>query len=56
MPPGTADILFKFIPPETLERFGGPERFARVVDASIDRLATVVKDPARLPELLFGKA
>jgi L-seryl-tRNA(Ser) seleniumtransferase len=56
MPPGTADILFKFIPPETLERFGGPERFARAVDTSIDRLATVVKDPARLPELLFGKA
>ncbi|HEY2940808.1 MAG TPA: hypothetical protein VGN09_00105 [Vicinamibacteria bacterium] len=56
MPPGTADILFKFIPPETLERFGGPERFARAVDASLDRLATFVKNPGRLPELLFGKA
>ncbi len=52
----TADILFKFIPPETLERFGGPERFARAVDASLDRLATFVKNPGRLPELLFGKA
>ena len=56
MPPGTADILFKFIPPETLERFGGPERFARAVDASLAQLATFVKNPGRLPELLFGKA
>lgn len=32
------------------------ERFARAVDASLDRLATVVKNPGRLPELLFGKA
>lgn len=56
MPPGTADILFKFIPPETLERFGGPERFARAVDASLDRLATFVKNPERLPGLLFGTA
>src|SRR3989454_9368313 len=26
MPPGGADILFKFIPPETLARFGGPRK------------------------------
>jgi len=32
------------------------ERFARAVDASLDRLVTVVKNPGRLPELLFGKA
>jgi L-seryl-tRNA(Ser) seleniumtransferase len=56
MPPGTADILFKFIPPETLERFGGPERFARAVNAALDRLATFVKNPERLPGLLFGAA
>ena len=56
MPPGTADILFKFIPPETLERFGGPARFAHAVDASIGRLAEHVKNPERLPGLLFGAA
>jgi hypothetical protein len=39
-----------------LERFGGPERFARAVDALLDRLATFVKNPGRLPEFLFGKA
>jgi L-seryl-tRNA(Ser) seleniumtransferase len=56
MPPGTADILFKFVPPETLERFGGPEKFANAVDASITKLATFVKNPERLPALLFGEA
>jgi len=49
-------VLFKFIPPETLERFGRPERVGRAIDASLDRLATFVKNPGRLPELLFGKA
>ena len=44
------------LPLEILERFGGPERFARAVDASLDRLATFVKNPGRLPEFLFGKA
>ena len=28
LPPGTSALLLKFLPPETLERFGGPERFA----------------------------
>ena len=35
MPPGTADILFKFVRPETLERFGGPEKFAQAVDSAV---------------------
>ncbi len=56
MPPGTANILFKFIPPETLERLGGPARFAKNVDAAIDGLASYLKTPARIPSLLFGSA
>ena len=56
MPPGTANILFKFVPPETLERFGGLEKFAQAVDASITKLATFVKNPERIPALLFGEA
>jgi L-seryl-tRNA(Ser) seleniumtransferase len=56
MPPGTADILFKFMPPETLERFGGPEKFAKAVDATITKLAAFVKNPERIPPLLFGEA
>lgn len=53
---GTANILFKFVPPETLERFGGPEKFGKAVDATIDTLATYVKNPTRIPGLLFGEA
>lgn len=56
LPPGTADILFKFVPPDTLERFGGPEKFAKAVDASITKLAALVRSPERIPALLFGEA
>lgn len=56
MPPGTANVLFKFVPPETLERFGGPERFAQAVDATITKLGTYVRNPERIPALLFGGA
>jgi L-seryl-tRNA(Ser) seleniumtransferase len=42
IPPGTSALLLKFIPPETLERFGGAGRFAEAVGASLDELARVV--------------
>jgi L-seryl-tRNA(Ser) seleniumtransferase len=44
LPPGTSALLLKFIPPETLERFGGAERFAEAVDASLDQLAALTSD------------
>lgn len=53
LPPGTASILIKFIPPETLNRFGGPERLAAAIDASLDRVATVIGNRAELERLLF---
>jgi L-seryl-tRNA(Ser) seleniumtransferase len=56
MPPGTANILFKFVRPETLERFGGPEKFAQAVDAAVTRLGTLLREPARISSLLFGNA
>jgi L-seryl-tRNA(Ser) seleniumtransferase len=34
VPPGTADLLIKFVPPETLERFGGAGRYAEAVNDS----------------------
>src|SRR6476659_3605471 len=37
VPPGTADLLIKFVPPETLERFGGARRYARAIDDSLTR-------------------
>src|SRR5258705_232842 len=54
MPPGGADILFKFIPPETLARFGGPGKFAAAVDASLTTLGSLLKDPAQIRALLLG--
>jgi L-seryl-tRNA(Ser) seleniumtransferase len=56
MPPGTANILFKFVPPETLERFGGPEKFAQAVDSALTRLGTLLREPDRIKALLFGDA
>ena len=54
LPPGTSALLIKFIPPETLSRFGGAERFTEVIDRSIDRLAEVIGDQAAFHRLLFG--
>jgi L-seryl-tRNA(Ser) seleniumtransferase len=52
LPPGTSALLHKFLPPETLERFGGPERFATAVDESLDALAGLVGDRESLVALL----
>ena len=54
LPPGTSAMLIKFIPPETLKRFGGAEKFAEAVDKSLDRLADIIGDEAEFRELLFG--
>jgi L-seryl-tRNA(Ser) seleniumtransferase len=54
LPPGGGDILFKFIPPETLERFGGARRFAEAVDRSLTRLGTLLREPEQIRRLLLG--
>jgi L-seryl-tRNA(Ser) seleniumtransferase len=51
IPPGTSALLLKFIPPETLVRFGGAGRFAEAVDASLDELARIVDAGALAPLL-----
>ncbi len=56
MPPGTSSLLVKFIPPETLERFGGADAFAKAVDSSVDRLAALLHDRGELSTLLLGHA
>jgi L-seryl-tRNA(Ser) seleniumtransferase len=56
LPPGTSALLLKFLPPETLERFGGPERFAVAVDESLDSLAALVADRESLAGLLGLRA
>jgi L-seryl-tRNA(Ser) seleniumtransferase len=55
MPPGTSSLLVKFVPPETLERFGGAEALAKAVDSSVDRLAALLREPAALRALLVGE-
>jgi L-seryl-tRNA(Ser) seleniumtransferase len=52
LPPGTSALLLKFVPPETLERFGGPERFAAAVDGALDELAGLLAMPQELRTLL----
>ncbi|MBI4637258.1 MAG: hypothetical protein HY727_12990 [Candidatus Rokubacteria bacterium] len=56
LPPGGGDILFKFIPPETLDRFGGPQKFADAVDASLTKLGGLLREPAKIRALLLGEA
>jgi L-seryl-tRNA(Ser) seleniumtransferase len=53
LPPGTAALLLKFIPPETLGRFGGANAFASAVDSSLDELARLIASPALVRELLL---
>jgi L-seryl-tRNA(Ser) seleniumtransferase len=55
LPPGGGDILFKFIPPAILARFGGAEKFAAAVDASLTTLGRMLADPERIRALLFGE-
>ena len=54
VPPGGADLLIKFLPPETLARFGGAKKFAQALDASLSKLGTMLRKPESLRELLFG--
>jgi len=56
MPPGTANILFKFVRPETLEWFGGPDKVAHAVDSALTRLGRLLREPERIKHLLFGDA
>jgi L-seryl-tRNA(Ser) seleniumtransferase len=55
MPPGTSALLVKFIPPETLERFGGAMTLAKAVADSVDRLADILRQKDDLTALLFGE-
>ncbi len=54
IPPGTAALMIKFLPPETLARFGGPQKFADAIDTSITELAGIIADPTAMRHLLLG--
>jgi len=55
VPPGGANLLLKFISPETLERFGGPETFAKALDSSLSKLGSLLREPEKLRALLLGE-
>ncbi len=54
LPPGTSAMLFKFMPSETVQRLGGPEKFAEAVDACLTALARMIGRPDELRDLLLG--
>jgi L-seryl-tRNA(Ser) seleniumtransferase len=54
VPPGTADLLIKFVPPETLERFGGARKYTEAVNDSLTRLGELLRDTESIRELLLG--
>jgi L-seryl-tRNA(Ser) seleniumtransferase len=56
MPPGTSAILVKFVPPETLARFGGAGALARAVDDALTGLGAVVGSADAVRTLLYGGA
>jgi L-seryl-tRNA(Ser) seleniumtransferase len=56
LPPGTSALMIKFIPPETLARFGGAPIYARAIDESLTKLAEILGDTVKVRRLLFGDA
>jgi L-seryl-tRNA(Ser) seleniumtransferase len=56
MPPGTSALMFKFIPPETLARFGGAGRLAEAIDRSMTVLADTFREQGALGRLLLRES
>jgi L-seryl-tRNA(Ser) seleniumtransferase len=54
LPPGTSALMFKFIAPEVLKRFGGAQAYAQAIDACLDTLAGLLADPQQIRHLLLG--
>jgi len=56
LPPGTSSLMFKFVPPEELARFGGADAYAAAIDDAIDGLAATLGRPEEIRELLLRPA
>jgi L-seryl-tRNA(Ser) seleniumtransferase len=54
VPPGGADLLIKFVPPETLKKFGGPKKYAEAVNNSLTKVGRMLQDPESIRRLLLG--
>lgn len=55
LPPGTSALMLKFIPPESLERFGGADAYAAAIDDCLSTLAGMLADPEEIRRLLLGR-
>ena len=42
LPPGTAALMIKFVPPEVVERFGGPDTIAEAIENSLSEWGDVI--------------
>lgn len=56
VPPGTPDLLLKFVPPETIVSLGGADSLAAAIAGSVERTLDVLGSGERIRELLYGRA
>jgi len=56
LPPGTSALMIKFIPPETLARFGGARAYAEAIGGGLSNLAQILNESQKVSRLLFGDA
>ena len=56
VPPGTPDLLLKFVPPETLASLGGADALAAAIAESFERACAVLGSHDELRDLLYGAA
>jgi L-seryl-tRNA(Ser) seleniumtransferase len=54
LPPGTSSLMLKFIPPDTLKRFGGAQAYAQAIEVCIGKLSDMLSTPEELRRLLLG--
>ena len=55
LPPGTSSLLIKFLPKETVSRFGGPRKLAQAINDSLSTLSKMIDKLDELRDLLLGQ-
>jgi L-seryl-tRNA(Ser) seleniumtransferase len=56
VPPGTPDLLLKFVPPETLAELGGAEALVTAIASSFERAVETLRSADSVHTLLYGSA
>jgi L-seryl-tRNA(Ser) seleniumtransferase len=56
VPPGTPDLLLKFVPPETLAEIDGAEAVATAIASSFERAVETLGSADAVCTLLYGGA